>query len=40
MKHEINFEDAIVWTAKTTMIRFTIVEMLHSDRVKMQFDMH
>ena len=33
LDHEINPEDAAVWTAKTTIIRFTIVEMHQSDRV-------
>lgn len=33
--HEINEEDVTVWTATTLIIRFTTVEMHHSDHVKM-----
>ena len=39
LDHEINPPDAEVWTAKTTLIRFTTVEMHHSDHVKLQFGM-
>src|ERR1044072_5077078 len=39
LDHVPNDEDAEVWTAKTAIIRFNIVEMHHSDRVKMQFGM-
>ena len=38
--HVPNPEDAATWTAKTAIIRFNIVEIHHSDRVKMQFGMH
>ena len=38
--HDPNPEDAAIWTAKTAIIRFNIMEMHHSDRVKMQFGMH
>lgn len=38
-EHEVNPKDAAVWTAKTTIIRFTTMEMNQSDCVKMQFDM-
>ncbi|XP_058775349.1 protein MAIN-LIKE 2-like [Vicia villosa] len=38
--HEPNEADATVCTAKTPIIRFTTVEMHHSDRVKLQFGMH
>ena len=38
--HEPNPEDAAIWSAKTAIIRFNVVEMHHSDRVKMQFRMH
>ncbi|XP_050914517.1 protein MAIN-LIKE 2-like [Lathyrus oleraceus] len=37
--HEVNAEDAVVWTACTPIIRFTTVEMHNSDRVKLQFGM-
>ena len=39
LDHIPNEDDAEVWTAKTVIIRFNIVEMHHSDRVKMQFGM-
>lgn len=38
--HEVNQEDVVVWTAKILIIKFTIMEMHHSDRVKLQFGMH
>ena len=37
--HEVNAEDAAVWTACTPIIRFTTVEMHNTDRVKLQFSM-
>ena len=37
--HEINEQDAAVWTACTLIIIFTTMEMHHSDRVKLQFGM-
>ena len=37
--HEINEQDATVWTACTPIIRFTTMEMHNSDRVKLQFGM-
>ncbi|XP_050884901.1 protein MAIN-LIKE 2-like [Lathyrus oleraceus] len=37
--HEVNEEDATVWTACTPIIRFITVEMHNSDRVKLQFNM-
>ena len=37
--HEINEQDATVWTACTPIIRFTTVDMHNSGRVKLQFDM-
>ena len=39
MDHVPNEDDAEVWTAKTAIIRFNIVEMHHNDRVKMLFGM-
>ncbi|XP_050872642.1 protein MAIN-LIKE 2-like [Lathyrus oleraceus] len=38
-EHEVNPEDAAVWTACTPIIRFTTVEMHNTDRVKLQFGM-
>jgi hypothetical protein len=37
--HETNEQDATVWTACTPIIRFTTMEMHHSDRVKLQLGM-
>ena len=39
LDHVPNEDDAHVWTAKTAIIRFNIVEMHHDDDVKMQFGM-
>ncbi|CAK8572940.1 unnamed protein product [Lathyrus sativus] len=38
--HEVREEDATVWTACVSIIRFTTVEMHNSYRVKLQFGMH
>ncbi|KAI5391148.1 hypothetical protein KIW84_076128 [Lathyrus oleraceus] len=38
-EHQVNPEDAAVWTTCTPIIRFTTVEMHNTDRVKLQFDM-
>lgn len=38
--HEINEEDLTVWTLTTHIIIFSIVELHHSDSVKLQFGMH
>ncbi|XP_058748815.1 serine/threonine-protein phosphatase 7 long form homolog [Vicia villosa] len=38
--HEPNESDREVWTAVTPIIRFNIVEMHQSDRVRLQFGMH
>ena len=35
----MNHDDAAVWTTKTPIMRFTMVEMHQSDRVKLQFSM-
>lgn len=40
LEHEINHEDATVWTAKTTIIKFNTVEMHHSDHDRLRFYMH
>ncbi|XP_058784701.1 protein MAIN-LIKE 1-like [Vicia villosa] len=40
LDHEPNAKDAAIWTAKTTILRYNIVEMHHIDRVKLQFGMH
>ncbi|KAI5420574.1 hypothetical protein KIW84_044396 [Lathyrus oleraceus] len=37
LDHDVNHDDAAVWTTKTPVIRFTMVEMHQSDRVKLQF---
>ncbi|KAI5427046.1 hypothetical protein KIW84_032466 [Lathyrus oleraceus] len=37
--HDVNHDDAAIWTTKTSIIRFTMVEMHQSGRVKLQFDM-
>src|SRR3954469_11838965 len=39
LEHQPNQEDMEIWTAKTAIIRFNVVEMHQSDRVKMQFGM-
>lgn len=39
LEHQPDPEDAEIWTAKTSIIRFNVVEMHHSDRVVMQFGM-
>lgn len=31
---------AAIWTSTTTIIKFTIMEMDHSDGVNLQYDMH
>ncbi|XP_058783861.1 protein MAIN-LIKE 2-like [Vicia villosa] len=38
--HESDPAEAAVWTAKSPIIRFTIMEMHQSDRVNLQFGMH
>ncbi|XP_050879031.1 protein MAIN-LIKE 2-like [Lathyrus oleraceus] len=38
-EHQINPEDAAVWTTCTPIIRFTTVELHNADRVKLQFGM-
>src|SRR3954467_10352763 len=40
LDHEPNESDREVWTAVTPIIRFNIVEMHQSDRVRLQFGMH
>lgn len=35
LDHQVNHDDVAVWTAKTSIIWFTIVEMHQSDRVKL-----
>src|SRR3954465_11148078 len=40
LEHQPNQEDMEIWTAKTAIIRFNVVEMHQSDRVKMQFGMY
>ncbi|KAI5393604.1 hypothetical protein KIW84_060652 [Lathyrus oleraceus] len=39
LDHDVNHDDAAVWTTKTPIIRFTMMEMHQSDRVKLQFGM-
>ncbi|XP_058726085.1 protein MAIN-LIKE 2-like [Vicia villosa] len=38
--HEPRGADAAIWTARTCLILYNIIEMHHSDRFKLQFGMH